>query len=411
MNKFLYFLFSFSFAYNFRTAILNDDSLTISWSTNNSYLSKPIIFYGLSPDNLNETSTGFSIQYHQDSIHHHVPTHSLIQSSFYYLKTNHNPNIQQFLSNPNINAEKQLRIAIYGDMGIVNSNNTMESLKKRNIDLFLHIGDISYADDKSEIGNNPYYESTYNKFQESVSLFSNNRPYMVCPGNHDISCHSISDFGCDKNLRNFTAFNSRFKMPDNGSKNMWYSFNYGPIHFISINTETDYKNAPTTPNTIIGSGAGGGFGNQLKWLENDLKKVNRTERNWIIVYGHRPMYSKIIFDYPLDSKLRVRNAFEPIFIKYNVDIYFAGHIHAYERMYRIINGKKNDNGIYHIISGAAGSQEKVDSDDYLKHDYTAYYDYENFGYGELAIIDKNNLEWNFFDNNSKIIDNFIFEKK
>jgi hypothetical protein len=123
------------------------------------------------------------------------------------------------------------------------------------------------------------------------------------------------------------------------------------------------------------------------------------------------MYSKIIFDYPLNSKLRVRKAFEPIFLKYNVDIYFAGHIHAYERMYRINNGKKNDNGIYHIISGAAGSQEKVDSDDYLKHDYTAYYDYKNFGYGELTIINKNNLEWNFFDNNNKIIDKFIFEKK
>ena len=98
MNKFLYFLFSFSFAYNFRTAILNDDSLTISWSTDNSYLSKPIIFYGLSPDNLNQTSTGFSIQYHRDSIHHHVPTNSLIPSTFYYFITNHNSNnIQIFL--------------------------------------------------------------------------------------------------------------------------------------------------------------------------------------------------------------------------------------------------------------------------------------------------------------------------
>ena len=38
-----------------------------------------------------------------------------------------------------------------------------------------------------------------------------------------------------------------------------------------------------------------------------------------------------------------------------------------------------------------------------------YYDYKNFGYGELTIIDKNNLEWNYFNNNNEIIDNFMFE--
>ena len=43
-------------------------------------------------------------------------------------------------------------------MGIKNSNKTMEKLKNRNINIFLHIGDISYADDKGfEFGKNNYY--------------------------------------------------------------------------------------------------------------------------------------------------------------------------------------------------------------------------------------------------------------
>jgi hypothetical protein len=54
-----------------------------------------------------------------------------------------------------------------------------------------------------------------------------------------------------------------------GVLNMWYSFNYGPVHFVQINTETDYPGAPNDQYTY-GTG-NGGFGDQLAWLEADLK--------------------------------------------------------------------------------------------------------------------------------------------
>lgn len=48
-------------------------------------------------------------------------------------------------------------------------------------------------------------------------------------------------------LSNFTAYNNRFKMPSSesgsGALNMHYSFNYGSVHFISIDTETGYPGA------------------------------------------------------------------------------------------------------------------------------------------------------------------------
>lgn len=47
-------------------------------------------------------------------------------------------------------------------------------------------------------------------------------------------------------LSNFTAYNTRFRMPSPESKgalNMHFSFNYGPVHFISIDTETGYPGA------------------------------------------------------------------------------------------------------------------------------------------------------------------------
>ena len=54
-----------------------------------------------------------------------------------------------------------------------------------------------------------------------------------------------------------------------------YSYDYGLVHFIMMSTEHDMGNKST----------------QYKWLENDLKKVNRTKTPWIILAGHRPMYT------------------------------------------------------------------------------------------------------------------------
>jgi hypothetical protein len=406
---------------NIRTSIYSQDKLTISWSSN-IILENPILKYGLDFNNLNISIQPKSIQYIENSIHYHAITEELNPFTKYYFQIYDDSYIENkenkytFISNPVTNSSN-LRIAIYGDMGVKNSNKTMEKLKNRNINMFLHIGDISYADDKGfEFGKNNYYESTYDSFLNSVSIFSKNSPYMVCPGNHDITCHSITDIGCPKNLRNFTAFNSRFKMPSdtsNGVENMWYSFDYGPIHFVSINTESDYPNSPINPNTFIGSGAGGNFGNQLKWLENDLEKANNNRINipWIILYGHRPMYDKILFDWPLNAKKNFKKSFENIFIKYKIDIYFAGHIHAYERNSQIVNGKRDDNGPYHITIGSPGCEEKPDKDYFIHNDFTEYYNYKDLGWGELIIHNSSVLEWNFIKTeNENIEDSKYFYK-
>ncbi len=111
---------------------------------------------------------------------------------------------------------------VYGDMGVDNSNSTMEWLEKRrtggNLDLFLHVGDIAYGDDKGNKfgGANELYEPTYDEFMTSVEEFAGGAPYMVSPGNHDVSCHCLTDSGCQQGLRNFAAYNSRFRMPSAG---------------------------------------------------------------------------------------------------------------------------------------------------------------------------------------------------
>lgn len=47
-------------------------------------------------------------------------------------------------------------------------------------------------------------------------------------------------------LANFSAYNARFQMPSKatqGNTNMWYSFDAGLVHFVSLDLETAYPGA------------------------------------------------------------------------------------------------------------------------------------------------------------------------
>jgi hypothetical protein len=383
--------------------------MTISWSTSTAYTADEgpmFVKYGLTADNLNLIAHGNSVKY-MESVHHHVTTASLnVGATYYYVAgvASALSPVATFKAPPS--PYGKIQVAVYGDMGIDNSNATMELLEKRRVggayDLFLHIGDIAYGDDKGlRMGANKYYEPTYDQFMTSVEEFAGPTPYMVGPGNHDVTCHDITDFGCQDGLRNFQALNGRFKMPSEesgGAKNMWYSFDFGPVHFISISTETDYPGAATTPDTWFFGGAGGGFGDQVAWLKADLAKANanRAQRPWIIATGHRPMYDKTVADWPLLTQEHLRTAFEDIFIDGGVDLYIAGHIHAYERNYPLIHGEANPNGITHITAGAPGNQEKIDPRGLLVHKYTAYCNYQTYGWGELVVHNATHLDWNYY---------------
>ncbi|CAN0529401.1 unnamed protein product, partial [Laminaria digitata] len=73
-------------------------------------------------------------------------------------------------------------------------------------------------------------------------------------------------------LKKFGAYNARFRMPslesgaDHGTA-MWYSFNVGPVHFVVIDTETDFPRADGDQIAWFRGAGNGGFGDQLTWLE------------------------------------------------------------------------------------------------------------------------------------------------
>lgn len=68
---------------------------------------------------------------------------------------------------------------------------------------------------------------------------------------------------------------------------------------------------------------------QYIWLKAELAKVDRTKTPWLIVLLHTPWYNTYDYHYLEGETMRV--VFEPWFVKYKVDVVFAGHVHAYER--------------------------------------------------------------------------------
>ncbi len=81
------------------------------------------------------------------------------------------------------------------------------------------------------------------------------------------------------------------------------------------------------------------FGDQLAWLENDLKIANsmRDIYPWILVAGHRPIYSSVHGESedgkPIKHAKKIQEAMEHLFHKYKVDLFICGHVHSYERIY------------------------------------------------------------------------------
>jgi len=253
-----------------------------------------------------------------------------------------------------------------------------------------------------------FYELSWDLFFDQMTLAMTQVPYMAAPGNHEENCGSSI---CDVYANNFTVYNNRFRMPyeeSGATSNMWFSFNYANVHFVSISTETDFPNCPYPDDT---------FGDQITWLKNDLQQANANEDvDWIIVTGHQPIYCSVsskstVFGVPKGDTRNVQQAFEEIFHDYKVDLYIDGHVHGYERTYptyrsRVVGNYSQDEYVnpeatVYIVNGSAGNIEGF-YDDW--HDIIPswsakrYWPNPEHGFGVLSVSGSSFLEWTWYRN-------------
>jgi hypothetical protein len=278
------------------------------------------------------------------------------------------------------------RLAVFGDLG----NDNAQSLPRLQIDAatgmydaILHAGDFAYdmEVDNARVGD---------AFMNQIEPLASRIPYMTCPGNHEVAY-------------NFSNYRNRFWMPGDDNKKMYYSFNMGPIHFISLSTELiffpQYGLVPVVE--------------QYKWLENDLaeasKPENRANQPWIITFGHRPMYcSNNDNDDCTHSESLTRIgipylhffAWEPLFYKYGVDVALWAHEHSYERLWpvynrEVLNGSvqepyTNPGAPVHITTGSAGCKEQHDNFDNTVDAWSAFRS-DDYGYTRMQVLNSTHL--------------------
>ena len=196
-----------------------------------------------------------------------------------------------------------VRFAVIGDMGTGEkpqyelAGKLIEYRQKFPFEFVITVGDNIYGGDAPSD-----YES---KFERPYKpLLDAGVKFYATLGNHD-----------KPNERFYKSFNM------NGQQ--YYTYKKGNVRFFAL--DTNYMNP-----------------RQLAWLEKELQN---SGSDWKICYFHHPLYSSAAFH---GSSTELRGVLEPLFVKYGVQVVFAGHDHVYERV-------KPQKGIYYFTEGASGS--------------------------------------------------------
>ena len=204
-------------------------------------------------------------------------------------------------------------------------------------------GDLCYAD------LNPTVQpAVWRDFGNNNQASAANRPWMPCPGNHEI------EFG--NGPQGFTSYLTRYTLPDNqvpGFAGRWYSFRVGSVLFVSLDADAVvYQDAgafvagpaaltpaASTGNPPIQPGTsfyirGYSGGAQTAWLERTLEAGRGDESvDWVIVQMHQCAASSSATGN--GSDLGIREEWLPLFDRYQVDLVLGGHDHDYERSFPV----------------------------------------------------------------------------
>jgi hypothetical protein len=286
----------------------NETEMQVLWQINSTDTCQ--IEWGT--DNLYTLGKATTHEYGSDHQHSYTITNLLPATKYYYrVSINQEIHTGTFHSAPGANATA-VNFFAYGD---TRSNPNihdqvaaaMVAVYKNSADfqsLIISSADLTSDGNTESNWDNQFFSPSYQNIQEMLA----NLPYQSCMGNHEGSG---------------VLFKKYFPYPFVSGR--YWSFDYGPAHFVVIDQYTSYS---------PGSG-------QLTWIENDLAS---TTRLWKFIYLHEPGWSA---DGGHGNNSNVQNYIQPLCVKYGVPIVFGGHNHYYARA--VVNN------IQHITTGGGGA--------------------------------------------------------
>lgn len=217
-----------------------------------------------------------------------------------------------FVTNPAPDTAKPTRIWVLGDSGTGNSaakgvrNGFATYNGIQPINLWLMLGDNAYVKGSDA----DYQKGVFNMYPETLRT----SVLWLTRGNHDMLYDGPNN-----------DYYELFTLPTKGEAGglasgteCYYSFNFGRIHFINLDSEGTSTKAASPMWT---------------WLKQDLAQV---QQDWIIAFWHHPPYSKGSHDSDTENKLyAMREQALPILEAGGVDLVLCGHSHNYERSFFI----------------------------------------------------------------------------
>ncbi|KAF3326283.1 putative inactive purple acid phosphatase 1 [Carex littledalei] len=318
-----------------------------------------------------------------------------------------------FKASPYPGQDSLQRVVIFGDLGKAEADrsneyndfepaslNTTYQVAKdlRNIDMVIHIGDLSYANG---------YLSQWDQFTAQIEPIASTVPYMVGIGNHERdwpdsgSFYGNLDSGGECGVLARTMFYSPAENPDK----FWYSTDFGMFRFCIANTEHDWR-----PGT-----------EQYNFIEHCLSSVDRQKQPWLIFLAHRVLgYSSADFygDEGTTGEPMGRESLQDLWQKYKVDIALYGHVHNYERTCPVFENQCMQKGSNHYTGPfSATTHVVVGGGGASLADYTAtrakwsYFRDHDFGFVKLTAFNHSMLLLEYKkSSDGKVYDHFTISR-
>lgn len=241
------------------------------------------------------------------------------------------------------------------------------------VDFMIHAGDLV------DRGNN---DREWGEWFHAGGWLFGTKSNVAVPGNHEY-------FVDDNKYRLSDFWRPSFAFPENGPiglEETVYYFDYQDTRFICLNTMAPYQD-------------GENLLKQKEWLKTILKD---NPKKWTIVTQHHPIFSTKL---GRDNE-EIREAFLPIFEKYNVDLVLQGHDHTYGRGHNLEFGKKEKHlGPVYVVSVAGPKMYDLGFDEWIERAAA------NTQLYQIIKVNGNSLEYNAYTTTGKLYDAFELQKQ